>query len=49
MNLQTSPPTALVLIISSHSSQSLGFDRMTVDFWVEVIVGVDAVYAVYAL
>src|SRR5437763_10737921 len=41
MNLQTSPPTAFVLIISSHSSQSLGFDRMTVDFWGEVIAGVD--------
>ena len=40
-NSQTSPPAAFVLIISSHSSQSLGLERMTVDFWVEVIVGVD--------
>src|SRR2546423_13453520 len=48
MNFQTSPPTAFVLTISSHSSQSLGLDRMTVDFCDEVIVGVD-VYAVYAV
>ena len=46
MNLQTSPPTAFVLIISSHSPQSPGLDRMTVDFWVEVIAGGDAVCVV---